>query len=82
MEFAQFALDYSYKQYEFDCSYIMNFKILFIFRLEMCEHFDYKQDKSLASVRLVCKNAARMLKRKDSSGTFLKEGLVKKTDFT
>jgi hypothetical protein len=22
-------------------------------RLEMCEHFDYKQDKSLACVRLV-----------------------------
>ena len=60
---------------------MMNFNFC-LFRLEMCEHFDYKQDKSLASVRLVCKNAARMLKRKDSSGTFLKEGLVKKTDFT
>jgi hypothetical protein len=51
-------------------------------RLEMCEHFDYKQDKSLACVRLVCKNASRVLKRKDSSGTFLKEGYVKKSDFT
>ena len=51
-------------------------------RLEMSETFDYKQDKSLASVRLVCKNSARVLKRKDSSGTFLQEGSIKKTDFT
>ena len=52
------------------------------FRLEFYEHFDYKQDKSLSSVRLVCKNATKVLKRKDSSGSILKDGYVKKSDFT
>jgi len=51
-------------------------------RLEFYEHFDYKQDKSLSSVRLVCKNATKVLKRKDSSGSILKDGYVKKSDFT
>ena len=53
----------------------------FIFRLEFFEHFDYKQDKTLSSVRLVCKNATKVLKRKDSSGSILKDGLVQRSDF-
>ena len=51
-------------------------------RLEFGEHFDYKQDRSLSSVRLVCKNATKVLRRKDSSGSILKDGIVKKADFT
>ena len=51
-------------------------------RLEFHEQVEYKQDKSLSSVKLVCKNAAKVLKRKDSSGSILKDGQVKKSDFT
>ena len=50
-------------------------------RLEFHEQVEYKQDKSLSAVKLVCKNAAKVLKRKDSSGSILKEGQVKKSDF-
>ena len=45
-------------------------------RLDIVEQLDYKQDKSLMAARLVCRNPGRVLRRKDSSGSILKEGGV------
>jgi hypothetical protein len=50
-------------------------------RLVIAEQFDFKQDKSLSSVRLVCKNAGAILRRKDSSGSILRDGSAKKGSF-
>ncbi len=50
-------------------------------RLVIAEQFDFKQDKSLSSVRLVCHNASAILKRKDSSGSILRDGSAKKGSF-
>ena len=41
--------------------------------LDMVEQLDYKQDKSLCSARLVCRNSYKVLKRKDSSGSMLRD---------
>ena len=41
--------------------------------LDMMEQLDYKQDKSLCSARLVCRNTYKVLKRKDSSGSMLRD---------
>ncbi len=60
----------------------MLFLLFDLYRLELYEHFDYKQDSSLSSVRLMCRNASRVLRRKDSSGSILKDGQVKRSDFT
>ena len=46
------------------------------------EQFDYKQDKNLGSSRILCRNAMQVLKRKDSSGMILRDGNVKKGDYT
>eukprot|EP00094_Tigriopus_californicus_P010596 TCALIF_10222-PA protein Name:"Similar to TRAPPC10 Trafficking protein particle complex subunit 10 (Homo sapiens)" AED:0.34 eAED:0.37 QI:23/0/0/0.54/1/0.90/11/0/941 len=51
-------------------------------RLVIMEQFDRKQDKTLAATRLLCRNAAQVLKRKDSSGMILRDGNIKKSDFT
>lgn len=51
-------------------------------RLLITEQFDRKQDKTLASTRLLCRNAAQILKRKDSSGMILRDGNIKKADYT
>ena len=61
-----------------------NFPPVSLCRLEFYEHVDYKQDKSLSSVRLVCKNATKVLRRKDSSGCMLKDGFgsIHRSDFT
>ena len=42
-------------------------------QLDMVEQLDYKQDKSLCSARLVCRNTNKALKRKDSSGSMLRD---------
>eukprot|EP00092_Neocalanus_flemingeri_P030096 GFUD01032674.1.p1 GENE.GFUD01032674.1~~GFUD01032674.1.p1 ORF type:complete len:1160 (-),score=402.30 GFUD01032674.1:238-3717(-) len=42
-------------------------------KLDMVEQLDYKQDKSLCAARLVCRNSNRVLKRKDSSGSILRD---------
>ena len=41
--------------------------------LDMMEQLDYKQDKSLCSARLVCRNSSKVLRRKDSSGSMLRD---------
>lgn len=41
--------------------------------LDMIEQLDYKQDKSLCSARLVCRNSNKVLRRKDSSGNMLRD---------
>jgi len=52
-------------------------------RLDIIEQLDYKQDKSLCAARLVCRNSNMVLRRKDSSGSILKElGQLKKTSST
>jgi len=51
-------------------------------KLDIVEQLDYKQDKSLFCARLVCRNSNRVLKRKDSSGTILKDGQLKRGDYT
>jgi len=52
-------------------------------KLDMVEQLDYKQDKSLCAARLVCKNSDKVLKRKDSSGSILKDASqLQKGDFT
>ena len=51
-------------------------------RLDIVEQLDYKQDKSLFCARLVCKNVNKVLKRKDSSGTILKDGQLKRGDYS
>ena len=50
-------------------------------RLVIAEQFDFKQDKSLSAVRFVCKNATAILKRRDSSGSILRDGSAKKGSF-
>ena len=50
-------------------------------RLVISEQFDLKQDKSLSAVRFVCKNATHILKRRDSSGSILRDGSAKKGSF-
>lgn len=50
-------------------------------RLVIAEQFDFKQDKSLSAVRFVCKNAGAILKRRDSSGSILRDGSAKKGSF-
>ena len=40
------------------------------------------QDKSLSGARVVCKNANRFLRRKDSSGSMLKEGVARRGNFS
>merc|ERR1719347_2322530 len=42
-------------------------------QLDMVEQLDYKQDKSLCSARLVCRNSNKVLRRKDSSGSMLRD---------
>ena len=42
-------------------------------QLDIVEQLDYKQDKSLCSARLVCRNTLKVLKRKDSSGSMLRD---------
>ena len=42
-------------------------------QLDMVEQLDYKQDKSLCSARLVCRNSGKVLRRKDSSGSMLRD---------
>ena len=42
-------------------------------QLDMVEQLDYKQDKSLCSARLVCRNTNKVLTRKDSSGSMLRD---------
>ena len=39
-------------------------------KLDIVEQLDYKQDKSLFCARIICKNANKVLKRKDSSGLY------------
>ena len=51
-------------------------------RLDIVEQLDYKQDKSLCAARLVCRNPGRVLRRKDSSGSILKESQLTRADFT
>ena len=52
-------------------------------RLDIVEQLDYKQDKSLCAARLVCRNPDKVLRRKDSSGSILKEvGQVRRGDYT
>ena len=51
--------------------------------LDMVEQLDYKQDKSLCSARLVCRNTYKVLKRKDSSGSMLRDaGQLQRGDYT
>ncbi len=40
---------------------------------------DYKQDRSLSASRLVCKDASLVLRRKDSSGTILRDGAARRS---
>jgi len=42
-------------------------------KLDIVEQLDYKQDKSLCAARLVCRNSNNVLKRKDSSGSILRD---------
>jgi len=42
-------------------------------QLDIIEQLDYKQDKSLCSARLVCRNTSKALTRKDSSGSMLRD---------
>ena len=50
--------------------------------LDMMEQLDYKQDKSLCSARLVCRNTYKVLKRKDSSGSMLRDlGVQQRGDY-
>ena len=51
-------------------------------RLDIVEQLDYKQDKSLCAARLVCRNPGKVLRRKDSSGSILKEGQLARADYT
>ena len=51
-------------------------------RLDIVEQLDYKQDKSLCAARLVCRNPGKVLRRKDSSGSILKEGQLTRADYT
>ena len=51
-------------------------------RLDIVEQLDYKQDKSLCAARLVCRNPGKVLRRKDSSGSILKEGQITKADYS
>jgi len=51
-------------------------------RPQLLEKLEYKQDKSLCAARIVCRNATKLLKRKDSSGTILKDGQLKPADYT
>lgn len=51
-------------------------------RLVLVESLEYKQDRSLQCARIVCKNAVKVLKRKDSSGTILKDGQLKLADYS
>ena len=51
-------------------------------KLDIVEQLDYKQDKSLFCARLVCRNANKVLRRKDSSGTILKDGQLKRGDYS
>ena len=47
------------------------------------EQQDYKQDKSLCAARLVCRNSNNVLKRKDSSGSILRDASqLQKGDFS
>ena len=43
-------------------------------RLRLCEVTDVKQDGTLSAVRTVCRNSAHVLRRKDSTGSFLSSG--------
>jgi len=52
-------------------------------KLDMVEQLDYKQDKSLCAARLVCRNSNSVLKRKDSSGSILRDATqLQKGDFS
>jgi len=52
-------------------------------KLDMVEQLDYKQDKSLCAARLVCRNSNNVLKRKDSSGSILRDGTqLQKGDYS
>jgi len=52
-------------------------------KLDMVEQLDYKQDKSLCAARLVCRNSSNVLKRKDSSGSILRDvSQLQKGDFS
>ena len=42
--------------------------------LKLREVKDYKQDRNLSAVRLVCRNSAFVLRRKDSTGSMLSSG--------
>ena len=42
--------------------------------LKLREIRDYKQDRNLSAVRLVCRNSAFILRRKDSTGSMLSSG--------
>ena len=42
--------------------------------LKLREVRDYKQDRNLSAVRLVCRNSAFVLRRKDSAGSMLSSG--------
>ena len=52
-------------------------------RLDIVEQLDYKQDKSLCAARLVCRNPGKVLRRKDSSGSILREAAgLARADYT
>ena len=42
-------------------------------QLDIIEQLDYKQDKSLCSARLVCRNTSKAFTRKDSSCSMLRD---------
>ena len=45
-------------------------------RLKLSEVRDGKPDGGLTAVRLVCRNAANLLRRKDSTGSYLSPGTL------